>query len=71
MFKKNPASGRINTVPNKGSQQAMLPNRAAVNKLLKGNPSERSVQNYAKLTPMGRSTQTYQEIIDMAAKIGG
>lgn len=37
----------------KGGGQAMLPNRAAMNQLVKGNPEQQSMGNYAKLTPTG------------------
>lgn len=53
----------------KGGGQALLPDRRAVDKLLNGNPYERSMGNYAKLTPSGRNgPMTYQSIIDMARK---
>jgi hypothetical protein len=38
-----------------------------VNELTKGNPWQRTFQNYAKLTPSGANApSTYQSIIDMA-----
>jgi hypothetical protein len=39
----------------KGGGQAMLPNRAAVTQLTKGDPTQQSLGNYAKLTPSGAS----------------
>ena len=35
----------------KGSKQQTLPNRHAVNELTKGEPWQRSINNYAKVTP--------------------
>jgi hypothetical protein len=40
-------------IVNKGSRQAMLPSRAAVRQLTKGDPTQQSLGNYAKLTPSG------------------
>lgn len=36
---------------NKGSQQQFLPSRHVLNTLTKGDPSQRTVNNYAKATP--------------------
>lgn len=48
----------------KGGGAQYLPNRAAVNKLIHGDPAQRSMGNYAKLTPSGASApQTYPAII--------
>lgn len=45
---------KITHIPaNKGSQQEMLPHRNAVAQLTKGDPAQRSLNNYAKLTPAG------------------
>lgn len=38
---------------NKGSRQARLPSRAALNMLTKGDPSQQTMGNFAKLTPSG------------------
>ena len=69
MKKINPGTGRLNTpvqqVKNKGAK--LLPGRAALNELQKGNPWQRGVTNYAKLTPSGRNApMTYQDILEMA-----
>ena len=67
MLKINPKTGRLTSSQPKVGRQLMLPHRDAVNQLTKGNPSQRSVQNYAKLTPSGSSAPMhYQDIIDMA-----
>lgn len=48
----------------KGGGQAMLPNRAAVAALTKGDPTQQSLGNYAKLTPSGASApSTYPAIM--------
>lgn len=61
----NPGTGRL--VHNDGKGEALLPSRRAMNQLTKGNPSQRSFQNYAKLTPSGRNAPlSYQDITDMA-----
>ena len=60
----NPGTGRL--VVNKGKGSHMLPGRAALNMLSKGDPAERSTANYAKLTPVGAGApMTYQSIMDM------
>jgi hypothetical protein len=49
----------------KGGGQAMLPNRAAVAALTKGDPTQQSLGNYAKLTPSGANAPaTYGGIMD-------
>jgi hypothetical protein len=51
----------------KGGKQEMLPSRHAVSQLVGGDPTQRSIGNYAKLTPSGAGTpSTYQDIQDMA-----
>jgi len=47
----------IKQVKNKGSQQVRLPNRAALNQLTKGDPTQQSIGNFAKLTPSGASAE--------------
>lgn len=42
----------------KCSQQEMLPSRNAVATLTKGDPTQRSMNNYAKLTPSGLGADT-------------
>jgi hypothetical protein len=67
--KINPGTGRLTIYQGKGAKDLLLPHRHAMNVLTKGNPSERSFQNYAKLTPVGANAPTsYQDIIDMATK---
>lgn len=62
---------KIQIAAGKYSKQAVLPNRAALNQLTKGNPEQQSLGNYAKLTPSGAAGATnYQSIIDMANKGG-
>jgi hypothetical protein len=49
----------------KGLGHAMLPNRAAVAQLTKGDPAQQSIGNYAKLTPSGGGApSTYGGIMD-------
>ena len=62
--KINPGTGRLNLNMNKGMK--MLPGRSALNRLTKGDPSERSFQSYAKATPSGAGApMSYQNIMDM------
>jgi hypothetical protein len=55
------------TAPAKGKStgQAMLPDRAALSRLTKGNPEAQSLGNYAKATPSGAAAmnKTYPEIM--------
>lgn len=44
--------GRIDTQVGKGASEQVLPSRAALNSLTKGDPFQRTMQNYAKATPM-------------------
>lgn len=63
----NPGTGRLTINQGKGGSQQLLPHRSALNQLTKGNPQQRSFQNFAKLTPSGANApMTYQSIIDMA-----
>ena len=50
----------------KGSQQELLPNRHAVNRLTQGETWERSINNYAKVTPSGESALTVPSVMEMA-----
>lgn len=51
----------------KGSRSQMLPSRHALNTLTQGDPSQRSLQNYAKLTPIGAGAPgTYDDIVQMS-----
>jgi len=51
----------------KGGGQEMLPSRHAVSQLVGGDPTQRSIGNYAKLTPSGAgSPDRYADIIDLA-----
>ena len=38
---------------NKGSQQMRLPQKRAMQQLIRGNPTQQSLGNYSKLTPTG------------------
>lgn len=51
----------------KGYQQhSMLPSRHALNQLTKGDPVQRSLQNFGKLTPIGAGAPgTYADIENM------
>lgn len=50
----------------KGSNQALLPNRHAMNLLTKGEPWQRSINNYAKVTPSGEDAIGSPSVMDMA-----
>lgn len=51
----------------KGSQQALLPSRKALDKLTKGTPKDKSVLGIEALTPSGRNApKTYGGIQDLA-----
>ena len=50
----------------KGSNQAILPNRHAMNTLTKGEPWQRSINNYAKVTPSGEEAIGSPSVMDMA-----
>jgi hypothetical protein len=63
--KINPGTGRL--IVHRGKGEKLLPSPSALKTLTKGNPQERSFQNYAKLTPSGRNAPvSYQDITDMA-----
>ena len=51
----------------KASKQVHLPSRRALNQLLKGDPVQQSLGNYAKLTPSGAAgmNQPYSSIADL------
>ena len=70
MFKIDPKTGRLTSSQPKIHSPPMLPNRAAMHQLTKGDPEQRSVLNYAKLTPVGQPPNSYQDIIDMATNSG-
>jgi hypothetical protein len=64
--KINPGTGRLVTIKGKGGGLQTLPSRHALNVLTKGNPEQRSINNYAKLTPTGSSAPgTYADIMNM------
>jgi hypothetical protein len=50
----------------KGSQQELLPNRHAVNRLTGGETWERSINNYAKVTPSGENALQAPDVMEMA-----
>lgn len=63
--------GKVPLAAGKFSKVALLPNRAALNQLTKGDPEQQSLGNYAKLVPSGLAApSSYQSIIDMANKGG-
>jgi hypothetical protein len=43
----------------------LLPNRRAVNQLARGEPWEKSLNNYAKVTPSGENALDAPDITDM------
>lgn len=61
-------------VPNrnkgKPGREALLPNRAAVNRLLKGPPGDRTTLDFGELTPVGRKAigTPYPSITAMGQK---
>jgi hypothetical protein len=57
--------GKVPPAKGKGGGQALLPNKAALNALTKGNPVAQSLGNYAKMTPSGAAAmnQTYPQIM--------
>lgn len=44
--------GGITKHAGKGSQQEVLPNRHALSRLTKGDPADRTMNDYAKATPL-------------------
>ena len=54
-------------IGNKGSRQAMFPSKKAVEQVMKGDPTQQSLSNYAKLTPSGLAgmIQPYDDITNM------
>jgi len=46
-------------------EQVLLPNRAAANQLVRGEPWQKSTNNYAKVTPSGGSALDAPDILDM------
>ena len=53
---------------NKGKpgREVLLPNRAAMNRLTKGPPGDRTLMDIGELTPSGRTApQTYPALIKM------
>lgn len=64
--KLSPGAPAIFQNKGKGGGQEMLPSRHAVSQLVKGDPIQRSMGNYAKLTPSGAGAPMhYQTITDM------
>lgn len=43
--------GQLKRHTGKGASEETLPSRSALNSLTKGDPSQRSINNYAKATP--------------------
>lgn len=59
----------MNRNKGKPGREVLLPNRAAMNKLLKGPPGDRTLMDIGELTPVGRTApQTYPAIIKMGQK---
>lgn len=57
--------GRVPPAKGKGGGQALLPNRAALHKLVGGTPDQKTMQSYAKATPSGAAVigKTYPAIM--------
>lgn len=50
----------------KPGKEALLPNRQAMNQLLKGPPGDKTILDYGALTPSGAAApQTYPQLIQM------
>jgi hypothetical protein len=47
-------------------EQPLLPNRGAVNRLTKGEPWQKTIDNYAKVTPAGVSALDAPSVMQMA-----
>jgi len=59
----------MNRNKGKPGREVLLPNRAAMNKLLKGPPGDRTLMDIGELTPVGRTApQTYPALIKMGQK---
>jgi hypothetical protein len=52
-------------VRHKGKGEVLLPNRAAVNQLARGEPWQKSINNYAKVAPTGEAAIDTPDITDM------
>jgi hypothetical protein len=65
-----PKFSKPKMIHNKGSRQAYLPSRKALNQILKGDPVQRSLGNYAKLTPSGAAgmQQPYSDITNLGVQ---
>jgi hypothetical protein len=50
----------------KGSKQELLPNRHAMNTITRGEPWQRSINNYAKVTPSGEGAEGAPSVLQMA-----
>jgi hypothetical protein len=50
----------------KGSKQELLPNRHAMSQLTKGEPWQRTINNYAKSTPSGEDALDTPNVMTMA-----
>ena len=66
MFKKNLTplrkGGQINIHKGKGAVEQTLPAPGAMNTLTKGDPGQRTMQNYAKATPMANPNMDTPDI---------
>lgn len=59
----------MNRNKGKPGREVRLPDRAAMNKLLKGPPGDRTLMDIGELTPVGRTApQTYPALIKMGQK---
>jgi hypothetical protein len=50
----------------KGGKQELLPNRHAMNTITRGEPWQRSINNYAKVTPSGEGAEGAPSVMQMA-----
>jgi hypothetical protein len=62
--------GKPTTIVNKAARQAQLPSRAALRILSKGDPSQQSTFNFAKMTPTGATAAAmpYADIMQMGSQ---
>jgi len=59
----------LNRNKGKPGREVLLPNRAAMNKLTKGPPGDRTLMAIGELTPVGRTApQTYPALIKMGQR---
>jgi hypothetical protein len=67
--KPSKSAPNVHANKGKGGVQALLPNRAAMNKIIKGTPDQGLIGNYAKFVPSGaNAAPSYNSIIQMGEK---